>query len=370
MRKYVVKPLLWLLTVALVLGVALTGSALGYRAWKQSDIQAATAIDSKDGIEVLEQIELNGSTQWIFIRGHNKANPVLLFLHGGPGTPEMAVAREFGRKVEKHFTVVHWDQRGAGKSRGEDFEESDLTIRTHMNDALALVNNLRKRFNQEKIYVIGHSWGTVLGTLIVRDHPELFHAYIGMGQVVNMMDNETVSLRFVREQAEAEGNLEALAELENVTPPYTENPDEIMVQRKWLSHYGGSSKGVSLLSILAKALVSPEYSISDVIALGTGSVAIAKTMWPELGQVDFFTEAPELDVPVYFFTGRHDYQTPFEITQKYCKGLKAPHKEMIWFENSAHLMNLSDPDHYQKMLIERVLRPGDHGSASAVTSCE
>jgi len=196
----------WLVSGVLILILVTAGSGLGYRAWKQSSIRAATAIESNRGIESLELIELNGSIQWIYLRGHDTANPVLLFLHGGPGTVELPVARQFGLEVEKHFTVVHWDQRGAGKSRSEVFAESDLTVRTHLDDTLALVNQLRARFDQDKIYLVGHSWGSVLGTLIVRDHPDLFHAYVGMGQVVNMLDNETVSLRFVRERAEAEGN--------------------------------------------------------------------------------------------------------------------------------------------------------------------
>lgn len=354
-RRFFLRPLGWLLAVLLVIVVIAVGSGLGFRSWKQSEIRSATRIDTPNGIESLELVTLNGSKQWIYLRGHDKANPVLLFLHGGPGTPEMALARQFGLEVEKHFTVVHWDQRGSGKSRGEGFAEADLTIQTFLDDTLALVNLLRQRFDDDKIYLVGHSWGTVLGTLTVRDHAELFHAYVGMGQVVNMVENERVSLDFALEAARADGNVEAVAQLESLNPPYSADPSELFVQRKWLHRYGGGMRGLTQGQLLYYVLTSPEYSLRDGIALGVGSMALAKHMWPEMSGIDFFTQATSLEVPVYFFTGRYDYNTPFELTQQYFDVLDAPYKEMVWFENSSHFMNVSDPDHYQDMLINTVL---------------
>jgi pimeloyl-ACP methyl ester carboxylesterase len=350
------RPLVWLLVLILVSA----GTGLGYRVWKQLGIRTATAINIDTGIESLEQIELNGSVQWIYIRGLDKANPILLNLHGGPGVTEMWAARSFGLEAEKHFTVVHWDQRGAGKSASEDYDLEDLTVDTYVNDTFALVNYLRVRFDQDKIYLVGHSWGTIPGLLVVRNHPELFHAYIGASQVVNLFEMETIGLRFARQQAETDSNFEALAAMEDISPPYLEdNLNDLGTQRRWLAYYGGSLRNVSIADGLHTLLTSPEYSLADIIAF-FGMGTSAGHVWPQLANLDFFTQVPELEVPVYFFTGRYDYQTPFELTERYFDVLKAPHKELIWFESSAHIMKMSDPDHYQNMLIEKVLKGSDH----------
>ena len=184
LRTFVIRPLKWLLIVMLALVLFLSATGLGYRALQQRNIRAETQIDAPEGIQSLERVELGGIDQWIKIRGHDRSNPILLFLHGGPGITELPVSHLFDTELEKHFTVVHWDQRASGKTRGEGFDEADLTIPTYLYDTLELVNYLTARFDKEKIYLVGHSWGSMLGTLMVRDHPELFHAYVGMGSKI------------------------------------------------------------------------------------------------------------------------------------------------------------------------------------------
>lgn len=339
----------------LVVVIVTTICGLGYRTYLQTETQSNTKITTPNGIESLEIASLNGSKQWIYLRGHDQNNPVLLFLHGGPGAPEMAIARRFGLELEKHFTVVHWDQRASGKSRREPFSEGDLSMQTYLDDTLALVMLLRKRFNQDKIYLLGHSWGTILGTLTAREHPAFFHAYIGMGQLVNLAENEHLSLEYVIKRAREENNAEALAELLPLTPPYTEDPSELSVLRKWLYHYDGGLRGVTVVELFGLMLRSPEYSILDTLALALGFDAVSSQMWPEMGKIDFTVQATKLEVPVYFFTGRYDYNTPFVLTERYFDLLDAPQKEIIWFEESAHFMNVSDPDRFQHMLINKVL---------------
>jgi pimeloyl-ACP methyl ester carboxylesterase len=345
------KILLAVFTFALLIGSA----GLGYRAYEQSQLATATTINSPGGIESLELVTLNGSKQWIYLRGHDQDNPVLLFLHGGPGSPELPIARVFGLEIEKHFTVVHWDQRASGKSRRESFREQDLTIQTYLDDTLVLVNLLRDRFDQDKIYLLGHSWGTVLGTMTVRDHPELFHAYIGMGQVVNMVENERLSLDFVIKKALEENNEQALQALVSLNPPYDDDPSELAIQRRWLYYYGGGMRGSTFGQMAAHFLWSPEYTLLDILVMFDGMVSVWTQMWPELGKIDFLTQATKLDVPAYFFTGRYDYNTPFQLVEQYVELLDAPHKEIVWFEESSHFMNVTDPDHYQDMLINKVL---------------
>jgi pimeloyl-ACP methyl ester carboxylesterase len=332
--------------------------ALLYRAVQQSNVSSEVKIEPGHGIQSLEQVELGGLDQWIKIRGQDRQNPILLFLHGGPGMPELPVSHLFDTTLEQHFTVVHWDQRASGKTRRAGFDDRDLTISTFKQDTLDLVNYLRSRFDKDKIYLIGHSWGTMLGLLVVRDNPELFHAYIGMGQLVNLEENETVSLEFVRRQAEKEGNEEALQQLANLNPPYANNIEQLSIQRQWLYRYGGGYRGFAIEDLLNSYVTSPDYSLLDLASMVAGVATVAEQMWPEMVGFDSRLDVPELQVPAYFFTGRYDYNTPSELTQEYFDVLKAPHKEMVWFEDSAHFMNVSDSTRYQSVLIDKVLKNG------------
>ncbi|NKC01272.1 MAG: alpha/beta fold hydrolase [Pseudomonadales bacterium] len=332
---------------------------LAYREYQQQSIARTTAITTPAGIESLEHVDVNGSQQWIYIRGHDTSNPVLLHVHGGPGSPVMGAARRFGLEAEKHFTIVHWDQRASGKSRREGFLETDLEIQVFVDDGVAVIDLLRQRFSKDKVYLVGHSWGSMLGTLIARDYPELLHAYVGMGQLVDVTDNEKISFAWVREQAVAEGNQEAISALEPLVPPYDQDPEQMLIQRNWLYYYGGGFHGNTMQEFGQTILTSPEYTLLDILAMVEGMLSVAVQMWPEMVAIDFRKDAINLKVPVYFFTGRHDYNTPFELTEEYYEVLSAPHKEIIWFENSSHMMNISDPEFYQQMLIEKVLQPSE-----------
>ena len=160
-------------------------AGLLFRFIAQQRIAAQTRIQTTRGVESLERVTLGGIPQWILVRGWDRHNPILLFLHGGPGFPETAVARLFSARLEKHFTVVHWDQRGAGKSYQFGEDRSSWTIQDYDDDTRALIELLLRRFGKERLFLVGHSWGTVLGMRTARDHPELLHAFVGIGQVVN-----------------------------------------------------------------------------------------------------------------------------------------------------------------------------------------
>jgi pimeloyl-ACP methyl ester carboxylesterase len=338
-----------------VVAIALTATALVYGRVSEWRIAAATRIDTPNGIESLENVEIGGVEQTIYLRGHDQNKPVMLFVHGGPGAPEMHAARDFGLQLEEHFIVVHWDQRGAGNSCTSAVPDESLHLEQYLLDTVELVNLLRKRFDVEKIYLVGHSWGSVLGVLAAQRHPELFHAYVGIGQVVNMQRGEDISYRFAWDRAKAEGNEEALAELATVHPPYA-TTKELMTQRTWLSHYHGDSyKGGGMAKFARGVLLSPEYSIGKKLSFYGCAMNSLDQAWDDLQDLDFIRDVPELDLPVYFFTGRHDYNTPFELVEEFSRTLDAPHNEIVWFENSAHMPNLEEPELYQNLLINKVL---------------
>ena len=347
MLKLLKRILLLLLALVLITSAL----ALGYRKFAQAEIRDAVHINSEQGIQTLETVDINGLQQWIKIRGHNVNNPVLLFLHGGPGMPEVAVSHLSDLELEKHFTVVHWDQRGSGKTHREGFREQDLTVEVFSNDALALVDHLRQRFKQDKIYLLGHSWGSMLGALLARDYPERLHAFIGMGQVVNLTENEQLSLEFVRAQAQERNIPSAIEELKGLNPPYVDDPNQLGIQRKWLYYFGGGVSLHAMGDVVRGYLVSPDYSLLDLLGALRGT-QIANKMWPEMLLYDFEEDAPSFDIPIYFFAGRQDYNTPSILAEQYLEKLQAPRKEIIWFENSAHIMNVSNSKQYQEALIK------------------
>ena len=312
-------------------------------------------IAGEDPIAALESVELGGVEQWLLVRGRDRSKPVLLFLHGGPGNAFIGLARQFSSRLEDDFVVVHWDQRGAGKSCSPDIPDESLNLEQYLADTLELVRLLQDRFGVEKIYLLGHSWGSVLGVITAQRHPELLHAYIGLGQVVNMRRNEEISYDFVVEQARAEGNQDALDALAKIHPPY-QSVGELAAQRRWLSHYRGDYYAGSMLPRLIGALLlAPEYTLRDKLGYLPCTLNSIEQAWGDLQAIDFLTDVDRLDVPTYLFTGSHDYNTPFELVEQWAAQLRAPHIEIVWFENSAHMACLEEPQRFQDELIDRVL---------------
>jgi pimeloyl-ACP methyl ester carboxylesterase len=330
-----------------ILGVLLVALAL---------IPAGTPpLEGPNAIASLEKVELGGVEQWILIRGRDRAHPVLLYLHGGPGSAMIPLARRFSTRLEDHFVVVHWDQRGSGKSCGSSVPDESLALEQFLSDTHELVEWLRSHFGAEKIYLLGHSWGSILGTLTVQRHPELFYAYVGLGQVVDMKRNEEISYRFVVDRAKTEGNEEALAELGEIKPPYR-NTDELTTQRKWLSYYRGDiAEGGGPWQFAPALVLSPEYTLLEKLFYLPCVFNSVEHAWDDIEHIDFIKTISRLDVPVYFFTGRHDYNTPFELVEEWVSVLDAPHKEIVWFENSAHMACIEELERFQDELVDRVL---------------
>ncbi|NHJ48696.1 MAG: alpha/beta hydrolase [Asgard group archaeon] len=305
-------------------------------------------------IASLEQVLLGGIKQWLLIRGHNKDNPLLLFLHGGPGSAEMAFSYKYGRNIEKQLTVVHWDQRGAGKSFSRKIPKETVNIEQFVSDAHELIVYLLKRFNKKKIILMGHSWGTILGTLLSQRYPELIQVFIGISQVVNTELNEKISHKFTLDEATKEENKKAIKQLEKLQPPYSDKKiRQLITQRKWLNYYGGAIYGQKKSWYLIKQIFgAPEYTVRDYIKFTRGTLFSITNMWNELTEtIDFFEDATEWKIPVFFIVGRYDYNAPFELAEKYFQLIKAPKKKFFWFENSAHSPNYLEPEKFEKVVF-------------------
>ncbi len=318
-------------------------------------VPASTApIAGAQAVATLERVTLGGFEQTILVRGHDRRLPVLLYVHGGPGFGQLPIAPGYSGQLERHFVVVHWDQRGAGAScAGADF--AAITRERIVADAIELAEQLRGRFGGGgKIFLLGHSWGSVVAALAAQQRPDLFAAYVGVGQVVNGRRNEEMSLQFVLDEAHRRGDAEALAELEPLRVPYA-TIDALVTQRRWLGRYRGSLYNTERArDVLPAALFGREYTLATRLTFMSCFRRSLEQLWAGLDGFDAISQIPRLEVPVYLFAGRHDWNTPFALVEEWAAQLAAPHVEIVWFDEAAHVPPIETPEEFQRALIEKL----------------
>ncbi len=325
----------------------------------QYDI-ATPSIEGAEAIASVEAGELGGVTQWITIRSQDVSHPVLLWLHGGPGLTEIPYM-SLHRELESRFVVVNWDQRGAGKSFDRRQDCKDMTLDRLVEDARELVSYLVGRFDKEKVYLLGHSWGAMIGMLLADRYPGLIHAFVSVGQPVHYHREEEISLDFVIEAADRLGLAEAQRELAGISYPYRSR-DEQLVQRKWLLVFGGmiwkKQQLVDCVFDPRSCYTVPEYTEEDWDGRARGLSASYGCLAEEIEEFDLFRLVDALEIPVYFFLGAHDYQVPFPASVEYFERLEAPHKEIVWFRESAHYPQLEETEKFHSLIIEKLLSGG------------
>ena len=317
-------------------------------------------IVSPNGVQESFIATLGGARQYVSVRGSNLENPILLYVHGGPASVELPLSWSFQRPWEDFFTVVQWDQRAAGKS----FPLNDLqaisptlTPDRYRDDAIELIELLRNRYGKRKIFLLGHSWGSVVGLAVAAKRPDLLYAYIGMGQLIDARENETGSYAMVLDQARRDGNAPAVKELEAIAPypgPREMDLGKTAIERKWSIYYGGLAAGRRDSDFyLHLGRLSPEYGAADRKAWDDSSDFTMKMVWPKLATLSF-EGLRKVDVPVFLFLGRHDTTTPPGIASSWLDRLAAPAKSVVWFENSAHLPMIEEPGRTLDVLYRRV----------------
>lgn len=306
-------------------------------------------------------VTLGGLPQKIHIKGNNEKNPILLFLHGGPGVCNRHTVMTTHADLCRYFTLVAWDQRGSGGSyRGAAVET--LTVDRLVEDAHELVLWLCREFGRDKLFIIGGSWGSELGTLLAYRYPEHLAAYVGFGQVVNGAKNEELSYRFALEAARKAGDAKSIVILEKVGPPvqgvYKGGFDGMMAQRRVMMKYGGYSQSRKKRSYFRSTVLpmvfSGEYSLSDLIGVAKGYKYVLTAMWPQVGATDLQRDCPRFEIPYFIFDGRLDQNTPAALVQDYFDGLTAPVKELIWFEHSGHNPMTDEPERFKALLVDRL----------------
>jgi pimeloyl-ACP methyl ester carboxylesterase len=256
--------------------------------------------------------------------------------------------------------VVHWDQRGAGASC-EGVDWSSLSLERIVADAIELAEELGRG---DGIFLIGHSWGSLVGALAVQRRPDLFRAYVGLGQLVERDAQEKISYDWVVEQARRAGDAKALAELATIHPPYT-TQREFKLQRGWLGRYHGEIHATDRArEVWPAAIFGREYTLATRLRYVSCFQRSLEVLLPDRLHVDLLTGVPRLEVPVFLFAGRHDYNTPFVLVEQWAARLQAPHVELVWFEGAGHLIPIEAPEEFQARLIEKLLplagaTPGD-----------
>ena len=307
-----------------------------------------------------EKVRIGGADQWILVRSDQVTSPIVLYVHGGPGASQLTSNRRHTVELEKHFTVVDWDQRGAGKSYRAIKDVGRMTTDQFVEDTRELTVYLLNRFHQERLVLVGHSWGSAIGALAAAKYPDLFHCYVGIGQVANMAEGEAASYRWTFEQAKRARDWKAVRALWRIgPPPYTGDwRRKTITERRYLAHFGGEIHGsrVGAMGIVARSLLhSREYNLADRINVFRGLLGSMNLLWPQLLKVNLFESVPELKIPVFIVAGRFDYEVPSEVAARYFDALRAPSKELVWFERSAHMPPFEEPALFTRMMVERVL---------------
>ncbi|MBB5634505.1 pimeloyl-ACP methyl ester carboxylesterase [Pedobacter cryoconitis] len=297
------------------------------------DLRVITAIDTT------EIISIGGIKQLISIKGENKENPILLFLHGGPGSSLMEPADKFTDRLQKEFVVVQWDQRETGGTLKLNPSPKKLTVKLMQDDTYEVVKLLLKKFNHKKLYLASHSWGSVLAFNIADKYPELLSAYIAISPIIDQLKSAKLTEKTLKEWALKNKNEQALKELALVKIPFQQEED-LFYSQKWLFIRNG-------VEFAKKDDFKSKYY---------AWMSVWFPVWKESIGGNLFKDLPSVKCPVYFIEGNADGLAAHAIVEDYYKFLKAPKKDFFWFSNSGHTIFNTEPEKLQEVIITEILR--------------
>lgn len=337
-------------------GLAAMCAALAAGAWWTAKGATPAFLDA-DGRPIAGSVaeerwvRLGGVDQYVLIRGRDRTAPLLVNVHGGPGMSERALYRFHNAVLEDHFTVVYWDQRGAGKSFDPGLDPASLTIDRMSRDLTDLVDQLRAAFAQDKVLLLAHSWGTVLALEHIARRPETVAAYVGVGQVTRQLDSEAEGYAWALARAEAKGPAKAVTALRRIgPPPWT--ADEMLVERDWLYKLGGFyADPPAPLDYLRQVLATPETAWTDLAPMFKAMPWSIGHLWEENQAYDAFARHTALDVPVFLLLGRHDHAVSPTLANTWLQALDAPLKRAIWYETAGHMVPAEDPEAFNRDVL-------------------
>jgi pimeloyl-ACP methyl ester carboxylesterase len=310
------------------------------------------AISTAKGIDEASYVTIGGIEQWVTIRGEDRSNPVLLFLHGGPGDVTNPWSFAFFAPWERYFTVVQWDQRGAGRTLRKTGEAvaPTMTVDRMTKDGIELAEYLRKHLGKDKIIVVGHSFGTILELGMVRAKPELFYAYVGTGQVADEVKNYSAAYDALLQKAHATGNQQAIEELKRIGPPPYPSGEGYGVQRKWSNKFERAYE--FLYGATGLALVAPGVSLQDINDWFNGQM-LAEVLVPQIKSLGQAELGLEFSIPMFVFEGEEDFTTPTALARQYVQSMNAPRKEFVPI-SGGHFAVFMHSDQFLQELVNRV----------------
>ena len=302
-------------------------------------------------------VDINGMKQGMFIQSKDSTNPVLLYLHGG--IPDYFLTKKYPTGLEDYFTVVWWDQRGAGLSFNANIPEELMTLEQMISDTREVTNYLLKRFGQERIYIMGRSGGTFIGIHVAAQFPELYHAYIGVAQMSDHLKSERMAYEYMLNEYRNAGNKKMVRKLED-SPVTDLIPYEYLKLRDKAMHTLGVGTTRDMTSIISgiflPSLRCRDYTFAEKVNLWRGKArAGVHPLWNRILATDLAKQVPELNIPVYFFHGIYDYTVSYDLAKDYFNTIKAPVKGFYTFSQSAHSPMFEEPGKTIKILQTDVL---------------
>ncbi len=313
-------------------------------------------------IAELTTIDVNGDEQGLLIRGHSVDNPILLYLSGGPGQSDLAFPRALFGELEKNFTVVCWDKRGTGKSYGGFEPSSTITFAGAIADTIAVTDYLRERFGQDKIYLMGESYGTVLGVKTSQQRPDLYYAYIGTGQMVSPSETDRrlyydmLDLANRTDDAGMAAKMRAYGE-----PPYKDVYAYTYVMNYYDALAGDYTPPAKYTELAGQSGVGPlgvmasEYTLVDKVNVLRGLFDVFAVLYPQIQDIDFREDAKKLDVPVYIMDADHELSARRDLALEWYDMLEAPKKQIFTMENAGHAAAFEGVEEFTRIMNEVVL---------------
>ena len=347
--------------VAGALALACAVLVLGLRPGRIPPYRDAAGRRRPGSIAEWVPVRVGGIDQWLAVWGRSQDLPVLLFLHGGPGSAETPFLLRWNRDLGDHFIVASWDQRGAGKTAFREAPPASFTIEQFVSDVHEITGHLQDRFGRRKIYLVGHSWGAVIGLLAAAQHPDAYEAYVGLSQPLSFAAGALEAYRWALSAAGERGDRRAAAELRAIGEPvagrHRDGAAGLERQLGWVSRFGGGSRHDGGILPLAAALFgSPAYSMREKVGYLSTNGTTARLMYDEMiGSDRLLERVRRLDIPVYLCHGRFDMQVPLSVTERLFSGIAAPVKRLFVFEQSAHGLLYEEPARFHDILVGEVL---------------
>jgi proline iminopeptidase len=305
-------------------------------------------------IATMETVSIGGISQSIWFRGVDTRNPAVILLHGGPGASESALFCHYDAALEQHYVMVYWEQRGTGRSYHSDIPRDSMTIGQFERDLDEVVDLVRQRFGKDRVILLAHSWGTVLGIIYAYGHPEKVAAYVGVAQIADFAEGEQLSYEWALSQAVKRDHRRAIADLRAMSSRPRSVADEL-TKGKWVEVFGGMfHQDLSTWKLIRAAWSTDEANLVDLVRFGQGNRFSLESLRPDYSKVDL-TRYQSFRVPIVLLLGRYDWHVPSVLAERYFDTVAAPCKRLIWFEQSAHNPPFEEPEKFVRVMTDEVL---------------